>query len=226
LAIYFKTLASSFYYTTLQLNYCKLKQFDLSEIQSWDRFYRGNFINSLSGFKSVSLIATCNTVGQANLAIFSNIVHIGADPALIGFINRPLVAAPHTIANIEAVGDYTINHIQESFVEKAHQTSAKYAADINEFKAVGLTEIYKGNCKAPFVGESNIQYSMKLVEIIPIKHNATFLVIGAVQNIYLDEEIIQPDGFIVLEKAGSITSLGIDGYYEAKQLARFDYAKP
>jgi flavin reductase (DIM6/NTAB) family NADH-FMN oxidoreductase RutF len=163
---------------------------------------------------------------QSNLAIFSNIVHIGADPALIGFINRPKAAAPHTIANIEATEDYTINHIQESFVKKAHQTSAKYAVDINEFKAVGLTEIYKGNCKAPFVAESSIQYSMKLVEIIPIKHNGTFLVIGAVQDVYLEEEIVEPDGFISLEKAGSISSLGIDRYYETKPIARFDYAKP
>jgi flavin reductase (DIM6/NTAB) family NADH-FMN oxidoreductase RutF len=203
-----------------------LKHYDLTEIQSWDRFYRANFINSLSGFKSVSLIGTCNVAGQSNLAIFSNIVHIGADPALIGFINRPKEAAPHTIANIVATGDYAINHIQPSFVKNAHQTSAKYAVDTSEFAAVGLTEIYKGNCKAPFVAESNIKYAMKLVEIIPIKHNNTFLVIGAVQDVYLHEEIVQPDGFIAIEKAGSITSLGIDGYYKTEVIDRFDYAKP
>jgi flavin reductase (DIM6/NTAB) family NADH-FMN oxidoreductase RutF len=203
-----------------------MQHYSLSEIQSWERFYRGNFINSLSGFKSVSLIGTCNAAGQANLAIFSNIVHIGADPALIGFINRPVTAAPHTIANIQSVGDYTINHIQPSFVKKAHQTSAKYEEAVNEFTAVGLTEVHKGNCKAPFVAESNIQYAMKLVEIIPIKHNNTFLVIGAVQDVYLHEEIVQADGFIAIEKAGSITSLGIDGYYKTEVIDRFDYAKP
>ncbi len=203
-----------------------MQHYSLSDIQSWDRFYRGNFINSLSGFKSVSLIGTCNEAGQSNLAIFSNIVHIGADPALIGFINRPKTAAPHTITNIETTEEYTINHIQTSFVEKAHQTSAKYDTDISEFNAIGLTEKYMGNCKAPFVVESNIQYSMKLVEIIPIKHNATFLVIGAVQDVYLNEEIVEPDGFIALEKAGSITSLGIDGYYKTMAIGRFDYAKP
>ncbi len=203
-----------------------MQHYSLSDIQSWDRFYRGNFINSLSGYKSVSLIGTCHANGQANLAIFSNIVHIGADPALIGFINRPLAAAPHSIGNIEAIGHYTINHIQPSFVKKAHQTSAKYAEDINEFEAVGLTEIYKGNCKAPFVAESHVQYAMKLVEIIPIKHNGTFLVIGAVQDVYVPEEIVHADGFLSLEKAASITSLGIDGYYESKFISRFDYAKP
>ena len=203
-----------------------MKNYSLAEIETWERFYRANFINSLTGFKSVNLIGTANTAGQTNLGIFSSIVHIGANPALVGYINRPIEAAPHTLANIEATGAYTINHIQPSFVNKAHKTSAKYAETVNEFTAVGLTEIYKGNCKAPFVAESTIQYSMKLVEIIPIKYNATFLVIGAVQDIYIENDIVEPDGFISLEKAGSITSLGIDGYYETKPIARFDYAKP
>ena len=74
--------------------------YSLSDIQSWERFYRGNFINSLSGFKSASLIATVNKAGNSNLGIFSNIVHIGADPALIGFVNRPKEAARHTLRDI------------------------------------------------------------------------------------------------------------------------------
>ena len=101
--------------------------YGLSDIQGWERFYRGNFINSLSGFKSASLIATVNNNGTSNLAVFSNIVHIGADPAMIGFVNRPREAAPHTLGNIEATGAYTINLIPANLIEQAHQTSAKYA---------------------------------------------------------------------------------------------------
>ncbi|MBX2969214.1 MAG: hypothetical protein KF803_07565 [Cyclobacteriaceae bacterium] len=64
-----------------------MKLISASEISSWSRFYRGNFINSLSGFKPVSLIGTISETGQTNLAIFSNIVHLGADPALVGYVN-------------------------------------------------------------------------------------------------------------------------------------------
>ena len=53
-------------------------------IESWERFYRANFINCLSGFKPVSLLGTINQQGQTNLGVFSNIIHIGADPALVG----------------------------------------------------------------------------------------------------------------------------------------------
>lgn len=194
-------------------------------ISSWDRFYRGNFINSLSGFKSASLIATVNSSGIPNLAIFSNLVHIGADPALIGFINRPREAAPHTLGNIESNHSYTINHIHPSFVDKAHQTSAKYEKEVNEFEAVGLTEEWLEGSIVPFVKESKVSYQLELVEIVPIQHNNTFLVIGKVQRVRFAKEILQADGFLALEKADSITSLGLDAYYSVQPIGRYSYAK-
>jgi flavin reductase (DIM6/NTAB) family NADH-FMN oxidoreductase RutF len=195
------------------------------ELNSYDRFYRANLINSLSGFKSASLIGTKNKEGISNLAIFSNIVHLGADPALIGFVNRPLEAAPHTLANIESTGFYTINHIHIDWVDKAHQTSAKYPEGVSEFNACGFTEEYVEGFTAPFVKESVIKYGMKLKEIIPIKHNNTFFVIGEVVIISVPENSIAADGFIEADKANSICSLGIDGYYSTELIARLPYAK-
>jgi flavin reductase (DIM6/NTAB) family NADH-FMN oxidoreductase RutF len=200
--------------------------FSLLDIQSWERFYRGNFINSLSGFKSASLIATVNIEGMSNLAIFSNIVHIGADPALIGFVNRPREAAPHTISNIEATGVYTINLIPANLIEQAHQTSAKYVEGESEFNAVGLKEEFTEYSKAPFVFESPVKYAMELKEIVSINFNNTSFVIGAVTGVFIDEQILAADGFLDLEKANIITSLGIDGYYSTEKLARYSYAKP
>ena len=204
----------------------KMIHYSITAIQSWERFYRSNFINCLSGFKSASLIGTLSANGIPNLALFSNIVHIGADPALIGFINRPRKAAPHTLSNIETTGEYTINHIHHSFIKAAHQTSARYAEGENEFDKVGLTMQWNQNCKAPFVAESAVKYALKLVEIVPIIHNETFLVIGAVQEVYVEEKIVHQDGYLHLEEAGSVCSLGIDGYYNTTLLQRFPYAKP
>ncbi len=200
--------------------------FPINEIKKWDKFYRANFINSLSGFKPVSLIGSVNNVGQPNLAMFSNIVHIGSEPALIGFINRPIAATPHTLSNIQSTEFYSINHVQENFVKQAHQTSAKYNENVNEFEEVGLTAIYENNSKVPFVAESNIKYLLKLVEVIPIKHNNTFLVIGEMIDVYIPNNVLKDDGFIELEKAGSVASSGIDGYYKCEMINRLEYALP
>jgi flavin reductase (DIM6/NTAB) family NADH-FMN oxidoreductase RutF len=198
----------------------------IQDLNNFSRFHRANLINSISGFKPASLIATCDKNGNTNLAIFSNIIHLGADPALVGFINRPREAAPHTLANIEATGSYTINHIQEGIIEKAHQTSAKYAQDISEFDAVGLTPQFLPEITAPFVKESKVKYSLSLVEIIPIKHNNTFLILGSIQHLLFPPEILSDDGFLDLVQAGSICSLGIDAYYKTSFLKRLPYAKP
>ncbi len=203
-----------------------MKHISIDTIKTWERFYRANFINCLSGFKSASLVGTVNAEGQSNLAVFSSIVHLGSDPALIGFINRPLAAAPHTINNIKATGVYTINHIHPSFVAKAHQSSAKYAVDINEFDAVNLEAQFINSIKAPFVGESFIKYALELSEIVPIKQNNTFLVIGAVTDVLIDDKLMEEDGFIALEKAGSMSCLGIDAYYKTELFERFGYARP
>ena len=197
-----------------------------STFQLWERFYRANFINSLTGFKSVCLIGTVNQDGNPNLAIFSSIVHIGSNPALVGFINRPVEAAPHTLSNIQNTGSYTINHVHASFLEKAHQTSAKYPEGISEFDETDLTPVFQESIKAPFVKESSVKYALKLSEIIPIKLNNTFLVIGEVIHVMLADDIILSDGFLTLDKSGSVSSNGIDGYYSTQLIGRFEYAKP
>lgn len=196
------------------------------ELSLWDRIRRAHFVNSLSGFKSASLIGTIDVAGRHNLSLISNIVHLGADPALIGYINRPRAATPHTLQNIESTGIYTINHLQASFVKQAHQTSAKYPEDISEFEACNFTPVLEENCKAPFVKESTVGYALQLEDIIPIRQNNTFLVIGKLLFARFPEGVLQEDGFLDLEKAGSLVSLGLDAYYQCRQVDRLPYARP
>jgi flavin reductase (DIM6/NTAB) family NADH-FMN oxidoreductase RutF len=203
-----------------------MHHFSPTDIAAMDNRYRGNFINSMQGYKPVSLIGTVNAQSEFNLSIFSNIVHLGADPALIAMVNRPKEASPHTLANIEATGVYTINHITPNMVAQAHQTSAKYAAGVSEFAETGLSPVLRNGCAAPFVAESLVQYSMKLVEIVPITHNRTFFIIGSVQDVYLQNtDCVSNDGFIDLTQMGSVASLGLDAYYSDGKLNRYAYAR-
>ena len=204
-----------------------MQQFTSAEWQSWERFYRANFINSLTGFKSASLIGTINAQSIPNLGMFSSMVHIGSDPALIGYINRPVAAAPHTLANIKSNGFYTVNHIHPNFLAQAHQTSAKYPDEVNEFTEVGLTEEYIDGVQVPFVKESHIKYLLSLKEIIPIQLNDTFLVIGQLEQVLIDPSL-QPttDGFLHLDQAGTICSNVLDAYYKTELIDRYAYAKP
>ena len=203
-----------------------LQHFTKSQIATFETLYRRNLMNTLIGFKNANLVATKSKNGQENLAIFNSLVHIGANPPHIGFVMRPTTVERHTYDNIHETGYYTFNHIHTNFIEKAHQTSAKYPKEISEFEACGLSAIYKNDFYAPYVKESHIQIGMKFVEEIFIKTNEVYLIIGEVQEFFVQEDCIRPDGFIDLSKAGTAVVSGLDAYYEAQEIARLSYARP
>jgi flavin reductase (DIM6/NTAB) family NADH-FMN oxidoreductase RutF len=204
----------------------KRKFLHSQDIDLLDSRKRVHLINSLGGFKSVSLIGTKSQSGNTNLSIFSSIFHLGANPALIALIFRPSPPERDTLNNILESGFYTINHINESIYKKAHQTSARYDTAISEFEIVGLTSEFKNDFEAPFVKESNIQIGIEFREKIDISINNTTMVIGEIVQIYIPEDCISPDGFIDLEKANTITCSGLDSYHKTIQLDRLSYAKP
>ena len=202
------------------------KTYTIAEMAGWERFYRANFLNSISGFKPLNLIATVDEQGMSNLGLFSNIVHLGADPALVGFVNRPREAAPHTLGNIERGKFYTINHVHPAILERAHQCSAKYPDGVSEFAETGLTEEWINGLPVPYVRESLVRYALELVQVNPIPMNGTFFVIGRVVQAQLDLTLVSADGFIDISRADSLVSTGLDAYGRVSALARYRYAKP
>ena len=200
-------------------------QITTTDLIQMEQRKRAHLINSVGGFKSVCLIGSVDLIGQTNLAIFSSIVHIGANPPLISFIMRPDSVERHTLANILETGSYTINHLNESIYKKAHQSSARYPKEISEFDATGLSVEYKSNCKAPFVKESHVQLELEFKQRIDLTINNTILIIGEIKNIYFPEDCMQEDGFLDIEKAGTITCSGLDSYHLTKSLERLPYAK-
>ncbi len=202
------------------------KHFTTELLSTLDKQYRTHLINSLGGFKSVALIGTISNSNVTNLAIFSSIFHIGAHPPLIAFILRPSPPERNTLNNILQTGCYTINHINESIYKQAHQTSARYDAEISEFDITGLKPEYKNVFLAPFVRESYIQFAVEFKEKIDLALNHTSMIIGEIKEIYAPENCISEDGFLDIEKANTVTCSGLDSYHKTIRLDRLSYAKP
>ena len=200
--------------------------FNSEDLMALEKHKRAHFINSLGGFKSVSLVGTSDKEGNSNLAVFSSIFHIGANPPLIGLIFRPSPPERNTFANIIETGFYTLNHINETIYNQAHQTSARYNKGISEFEITGLNREYKDGFFAPYVAESNIQLGIEFKEKIDISINNTTLIIGEIIQVYIPEDCLSEDGFVDIEKANSITCSGLDSYHKTVQLDRLSYAKP
>ena len=196
------------------------------DIENLEQRYRTAFINSLAGFRQAVLVGTKSVGGITNLAIFNSLIHLGANPALFGLINRPESVQRDTLQNILETKEYTLNYIQSAEYEKAHQTSARYESGISEFEKVGFNEMYHPSCSAPFVANAVVKIAMKLEDIIPIPLNGTILIIGSVMQVDIDASMVGPDGFVALSEADVLISQGLDAYFVSKAIGRLPYAKP
>jgi len=197
-----------------------------ADLDAMNRVKRLNIINSISGIKPANLIGTRSDDGQANLAIFSSVVHIGSNPPLLGLISRPSDEVRRdTYNNIKETGFFTINHVPESHIENAHYTSAKFEAGVSEFETCGFREMNVEGFHAPFVAESLIQIGLKLVQEIPIPLNGTVFLIGEVQHIFIPESVMEADGQLDLETSAGIGISGLNSYYCLHRLETFPYAR-
>ena len=203
-----------------------MPHFSPKDLNDMHHLYRINLINSCSGYKSANLIGTKSSKEISNVAIFSSVTHIGSEPALLGFFLRPKTVIRNTYDNIKETGTFTINHIHESILQDAHHTSAKYDATVSEFDFTQLEEDYRNNFFAPFVKNSPVQMAMTYVEEYLIKANGTILLIGAIQDLYIEDTLLKKDGFVNLSEANVVAINGIDGYTLPKLKTRMEYQRP
>lgn len=200
-----------------------LKKDDIQELETR---YRTAFVNSLAGFRQVVLVGTKSVAGNTNLAIFNSLIHLGANPALFGLINRPDNVQRDTLQNILETREYSLNYVQAADYKKAHQTSARYDKGISEFEKVGFKEFYEESFFAPFVENALVKIAMKLEDTIPIPLNGTVLIVGSIRQVEIADSLVGADGFVDLAQAEILMSQGLDAYFVANMIGRLPYAKP
>lgn len=202
-----------------------MKRFSKDTLINKGKAFNRNFVNCLSGYKSLNLIGSINTENaKTNLAPFSQVFHIGANPPTVGVLFRPHTVERHTLENILQNGSFTLNHVTENFYKEAHQCSARW--EQSEFEAAGLEEEYLNDFKAPFVKISPLKIACVLKDKITLAVNETVLIIADIEEVWVQANAVEEDGFIALDKVGSITVSGLDSYHSTSKLGRLPYAKP
>lgn len=201
-------------------------QLNKKDIENSESKFRLNLINSIAGVKAANLIGTISNAGQMNVSVFSSVIHLGSNPALLGFIMRPTGEVPrNTYDNILKTGFYTINSVPIHLVRNAHYTSAKFDQSISEFERCHIEPKFYPDFKAPFVAESPVKIAMKFLEEIPIKLNGTIIIVGEIEHIFIDNEIVDKRGYIDFSKAEMAGIGGLNTYYKLEQIGEFPYAR-
>ena len=200
--------------------------FSSESLNSLDKIYRINLVNSITGYKSANLLGTISNDGIENVAIFSSITHLGSQPALLSFFVRPNVVPRNTYKNIKEKKFFTVNHISKEKIDDAHHTSAKYGEEISEFDKTNLQSEYKKNWEAPFVKDSAVQLGCKYLNEYYLKENGCSMIVASIEIIFIREGLLDNDGWVELSKANIVTVNGLDGYALPKTIKRLKYARP
>lgn len=202
-----------------------MKCYTPSDLGQMDKFYRANFVNSLSGVKSANLVGTKGRNGIENLAIVSSVFHVGANPPLMGVLMRPHTVPRDSLQNMKETGLFTLNHVNSLIAQAAHQTSARYPEDKSEFTATGLTPFYSRKFKVPYVQESHLRIGLEVQDIQKLDINQTELVIGQIVEVFVDEKIVSTTGYLDIEAIDTIGVTGLDSYHKIQRIAQYEYAK-
>jgi len=197
---------------------------ETKDLNKLERRYRANLINSITGIKPANLIGSRSKENQDNLAIFSSVVHLGSHPAQIGMVTRPQVPnMKDTYSNILETGFYTINHVLQDHIKKAHYTSGRFEKNVSEFERVNLESVIVNDFFAPFVSESPIKIGLKHIDSLHLPNGCIFI-IGEVVLIELPEEIIDQEGHLDLAVTKAVGITGLNSYYALEKITTFPYA--
>ena len=198
----------------------------IQDFKSLDRHYRANLINSIIGIKQASLIGTYSKSSVSNLALFSSAVHLGSNPPLVAIFSRPAGSSPkQTMENIILQKYYTINHVNESIVSRAHSCSFNFPANISEFDACKLTEEKVNGFNAPFVKECSISLGICYRRHFPLEENGVFMIIGRIEALFVNDEIVQDNGEVDLSSSHSVGVAGNNTYYKLDKHSSHAYLK-
>ena len=203
-----------------------MRKITTEDLKALDKVPRLNLVNSVTGYKSANLIGSISKDGKPNLAIFSSVTHLGSDPALLGFIMRPATVPRNTYKNIKETGYFTVNHVTENLIQRAHQTAANYLEGVSEFDATQIQHEFIAGVNQPFVKESPVKLLCKYVSEYEIKENNCIHIIASIEEIYFEAAMLNHDYWLQLEKGNVVAINGLDGYCLPKLLDRFEYARP
>ena len=184
---------------------------------------RALLINSLPGYKSAMLVATCDAMGQTNLAIVSSHFHLGSSPPLLAMILRPSTGESerHTLHNLLETRCWSLNGFSLDHAAQAHQTSAPYPKDQSEFDACDFEAEWLDEFGAPFIKGSPLKIGCLLREHHPLEINGTHMIIGEVQRLQYPQTAQRDDGGLSLSDMGLVAVAGLDTYTQPNAGVRF-----
>lgn len=141
--------------------------------------------------RPIGWIGSISADGIPNLAPFSFFNAVSGNPPTFVF-SPGRGGRKDTLANVRAVGEFTINVVTIEVAEAMNATSATHPPEIDEFEAAGLTAVPSVSIRPPMVGECKANIECVVTQIIDIGHpeHGNGLVIGEAVEFHVDPSLL------------------------------------
>ncbi len=174
-----------------------------------------DFFASLIVPRPIAFVSTVNEKGQYNAAPFSAFNRLANNPPVVAIgIARRKGQKKDTVRNIEAIGDFVINLVDENLAAAMSKTSAEFPPEVDEIKEAGLTPLKSDKVKSPRIAEAPISIECKLLQTIELGNspNRGTIILGEVVMIHIKDEVMT-GGKIDPLKAKIVGRLGESNIY-------------
>jgi flavin reductase (DIM6/NTAB) family NADH-FMN oxidoreductase RutF len=167
--------------------------------------------------RPIGWISTVSKAGQPNLAPFSQWQNLTWDPPMVMFAANQSVLGGRkdTVRNAEETGWFVWNMATWSTREAVNLSSRAVDSSTNEFELTGLRAGPSVLAPAPRVVDSPCHFECRYLQTVRIpaaNEVATVdLVIGRVEHVHIDDDVIGADGKLDVLKMRPIARLG---YYD------------
>ncbi len=174
--------------------------------------------------RPIGWVGTISAAGVPNLAPYSFFNAVSGSPPMFVF-SAGRGARKDTLANVREVGEFTLNIVTVEVADAMNASSASFEADVDEFKAVGVTAVPSKGIRPPMVGECKANIECIVTDIIDIGHpeQGNGLVIGEATEFHIDESLL--DGTRIDQAALAAVGRHVgNSYSHATDL--FDLTRP
>lgn len=194
-----------------------MHEYDTAELDSREN---GRIVKSLVTPRPIAWISTVSEDGVDNLAPFSSYNYVSSSRPVVLF-NSPNAAhggLKDTARNALDTGEFAVNVVTESLLERMDHTSLTASSEESEFDIAGVEPAECRRIAPPRVADAVATMECTLYDSIEIHDR--LMVLGEVEYFHVSEDVTT-DGKIDMRKIDTVGRLG-GPYYTVSDPVAFE----
>lgn len=188
---------------------------------------RHNPFNAIVTPRPIGWISTRGSDGSENLAPYSFFNAVAYVPPQVMFASTSAKEdrgdTKDSVANIRVTGVFTVNIVEYAMKDAMNVTSGPWSKETDEFEKAGLSRAPCEVIPCSRVAGAPASLECRLTEIVTLKGESNFLVLGEVVGVHLSDDCVV-DGLFDVLKYQPLTRLGYRDYSRITDL--FSLARP